>query len=231
MTKFEEFLTHFKIDKLQRNSAQVYCPAHDDKKSSLSIKLADDKILVFCHAGCSVELILKASNLSFADLFLSSDREPENIYQYRNQDGSLAYEKVKYRNSDGSKEFKQHRLNGNEISCNLNGVKRIPYNYPAVYEAIKKNENILYLEGEKDCETAKLLGYSATTMGGASDWKDGTGKDKENYALYFKNARLIQIPDKDNPGIRLTQKMTDSLITMCQSLKVVILPAGKDFTE
>lgn len=231
MPKFEEFLAHFKIDKSQGNTVQAHCPAHDDKKGSLSITLAGDKILVFCHAGCSVESILKAANLTFADLFLNNERKPENIYQYRNQDGSLAYEKVKYRNSDGSKEFKQRRLTGNKLSYNLDGVNRIPYNYPVVYEAIIKKETIVYFEGEKDCETAKLLGYTATTMGGASDWKDGTGKDKVNYALYFKNARLIQVPDKDKPGIGLAQKMTDNLIPVCQSLKVVILPEGKDFTE
>ena len=29
------------------------CPAHDDKKASLSITLAEDKILMRCHAGCN----------------------------------------------------------------------------------------------------------------------------------------------------------------------------------
>ena len=29
------------------------CPAHDDKKASLSIPLAEDKILMRCHAGCN----------------------------------------------------------------------------------------------------------------------------------------------------------------------------------
>ena len=29
------------------------CPAHDDKKASLSVTLAEDKILMRCHAGCN----------------------------------------------------------------------------------------------------------------------------------------------------------------------------------
>jgi hypothetical protein len=221
---FNSFLSHFTIEKLQSDKAQAHCPGHDDKHGSLSIKLAGDKILVFCHAGCSVESILKAVSLDFKDLFLNSDRAPENIYQYRNPDGSLSYEKVKYRNVDGSKDFKQRRLTDTGLVSNLDGVKRIPYNFPAVRSAIEKNEAILYLEGEKDCETARLLGYTATTMGGASDWRD-------EYKAYFKDARIIQVPDKDNPGIKLAQNVAKSLTEVCRSLKVAILPEGKDFTE
>jgi len=29
------------------------CPAHDDRNPSLSIQLADDRILIHCFAGCS----------------------------------------------------------------------------------------------------------------------------------------------------------------------------------
>lgn len=36
-----------------------HCPAHKDKTPSLSIRLADEKILLTCHAGCSYEEICK----------------------------------------------------------------------------------------------------------------------------------------------------------------------------
>ena len=37
----------------------VRCPAHDDRKPSLSIRDADDgKVLVFCHAGCDQEQVI-----------------------------------------------------------------------------------------------------------------------------------------------------------------------------
>lgn len=49
------------------------CPAHDDRKPSLSIALADDKkILLHCHAGCSHKEILDALGMKEKDLF------PEN---------------------------------------------------------------------------------------------------------------------------------------------------------
>ncbi|OFC40480.1 hypothetical protein BAE30_16550 [Acidithiobacillus caldus] len=46
------------------------CPAHDDKRPSLSIREADDgKILLKCWTGCSAAEIVNALGLSLADLF------------------------------------------------------------------------------------------------------------------------------------------------------------------
>jgi hypothetical protein len=45
------------------------CPAHDDRKASLSIGEGDDgRALVKCHAGCTVEAIVAAVGLTVRDL-------------------------------------------------------------------------------------------------------------------------------------------------------------------
>jgi putative DNA primase/helicase len=36
------------------------CPAHEDRKPSLSIRDADNKLLVHCHAGCAQERVISA---------------------------------------------------------------------------------------------------------------------------------------------------------------------------
>jgi putative DNA primase/helicase len=36
------------------------CPAHEDRKPSLSIRDADNKVLVHCHAGCAQERVISA---------------------------------------------------------------------------------------------------------------------------------------------------------------------------
>ncbi len=219
---YEKTLAHFKIKSRQDNKIQAFCPAHDDKNASLSILVTEDNILLHCFAGCKIDDVMKSAGITYADLF--PEKPPAAIYQYRNEDGSFAYEKLKYKTPDGKKTFKQRRIDGNTIAYNLTGVKRIPYNYPAVLQAIKQGATILYVEGEKDAETARLFGYVATTMGGASDWKD-------NYKTYFQNAIIVQIPDKDDAGITLAQNATKSLTEVCKSLKVCILPSGKDLTE
>jgi hypothetical protein len=79
-------------------------------------------------------------------------------------------------------------------------------------------------EGEKDALTGKLLGYVSTTMGGASDWKD-------EYKNFFKGASVILIPDKDDPGLKHANNVVESLKSVVKSLKMLILPMGKDLTE
>ena len=50
------------------------CPAHDDSSPSLSIKQANDRILMHCFAGCSVGSITAALGLNMGDLFSRSSR-------------------------------------------------------------------------------------------------------------------------------------------------------------
>ncbi len=222
----EALLSKFNhVRQAKPNRWEAQCPCHDDKKASLSITNTNDRVLLYCFAGCNVSDILKATGLTFTDLFYESPKKTVDIYQYRNADGNLSHEKVKLRKPDGSKEFRQRHINENgDIVDNLENVNHIPYNYPNVLKAIKNGSIILYVEGEKDANTAGILGYIGTTMGGASDWKD-------EYKNFFKSANIVVIPDKDDAGLKLTTKIIDSLKTVVNNLRIVILPIGKDLTE
>jgi hypothetical protein len=62
------------VDKLEakRNGRGwiVKCPAHDDRKPSLSISQgADGRVLLKCHAGCETSAILAAIGYDMKDLF------------------------------------------------------------------------------------------------------------------------------------------------------------------
>lgn len=47
----EEIINRFQgVKKLNENSYQTLCPAHIDKKASLTITKDNDKILMYCHA-------------------------------------------------------------------------------------------------------------------------------------------------------------------------------------
>jgi hypothetical protein len=49
------------------------CPVHDDHHPSLSVKEAEDgRVLMYCHAGCRFEDIVRALGLELTDLFDTS---------------------------------------------------------------------------------------------------------------------------------------------------------------
>src|SRR5262249_15323464 len=45
------------------------CPAHDDANPSLTIRQTNDRLLLFCWAGCLVADICSAIGITVADLF------------------------------------------------------------------------------------------------------------------------------------------------------------------
>jgi len=74
VTSIEEFLSRLEgVKKVSNESWMALCPAHDDKNPSLSIQLADDRILIHCFAGCSPQTIVRALGLEMKDLFLKEE--------------------------------------------------------------------------------------------------------------------------------------------------------------
>src|SRR5436190_14770244 len=128
------------------------CPAHDDKKQSLSIGDGGGKVLLNCFAGCPTQTIVKAMGIEWKDLFhepkpkraeqkytgtikrtfsedgityfASPQPKIAAVYRYTDETGQLLYENVRYE----PKDFRQRHYDskGNAI-WSLNGVKRVPY--------------------------------------------------------------------------------------------------------
>ena len=48
------------------------CPSHEDRTPSLAIREVDDRLLLYCFAGCSVYEIVSAVGLELSDLFPES---------------------------------------------------------------------------------------------------------------------------------------------------------------
>ena len=64
-----------------------------------------------------------------------------------------------------------------------------------------------------------------TISGGAS-----TKWSPELFTL-FKNANVVIIPDNDAPGLKYANYVADGLVNVCESVKVINLPVGKDVSE
>ena len=50
------------------------CPSHDDRSASLSITLENNRILLYCHTGCTIDDICLSLGIEQTDLFRSEER-------------------------------------------------------------------------------------------------------------------------------------------------------------
>jgi hypothetical protein len=206
------------------------CPAHDDRKASLSISLDDStaKILIHCHAGCSPEEICRAAGIEVRDLFLNEGRTLGRHskvarklvarHDYVDEAGTLLFQVLRF----DPKGFSQRRPDGaGGWINNLDGTRRILYNLQEVIAA----ERVWIVEGEKDVETACSLRLTATCNPG------GAGKWRPEYADTLAGKEIIIVPDADEPGRKHAQQIAASLIGKARSVRLVELGGAKDLSE
>jgi putative DNA primase/helicase len=68
-----EFLSRLDNPRRTARGWQSRCPTHPDNSPSLSIRECNDRILVYCFAGCSQESVVQALGLELRDLFFDAD--------------------------------------------------------------------------------------------------------------------------------------------------------------
>jgi hypothetical protein len=200
---------------------QAKCPAHEDRRASLSIGTgADDRTLLKCHAGFSLDAILSAARLSREDLF--EHREPRNgttsrivaTYNYQDEGGGLLYQVCRM----FPKNFRQRRPSGNQgWIWNLGTVRRVLYRLPA----LQGQSTAYVVEGEKDADRLADLGLAGTTGAG------GAGKWRVEYVEQLRAAtveRVVVIPDNDNPGRAHAEKVASSCYEAGLVVHILELP-------
>ena len=211
------------------NLAKARCPAHDDKKPSLTVTLKDDgKINVKCFAeNCDYKDILAAINLEPSFLYpperqktsrsdsnvISLKPRIEQVYTYHKANGHPAHETVRL----SPKDFR-FRKNAAQKKWSLRGVKLYPYNLPKVIRAIREDKPIIFVEGEKDADNGNELGLVCSTVCG------GCGKWRDDYERYFKGADVICIPDKHKTGIKGMIKIAKKLKKVAKRIRFLLLP-------
>jgi len=214
------------------NGIEALCPAHDDKKASLTASRNGEKILFKCQAGCVNNEILQTINMEWNQFFVHSDnsKTPKKKevcrYRYKNKDSKHAFDVVRFE----PKDFRPHRPDG---KWTLEGVERVPYRLPELLQGVKESKPILLLEGEKDVDSAMAMGLIATTfVGGAGKWRD-------EYLEYFCDADVVLIPDNDNPGLKGMTEIATKLHGIASRIRMLELPGlgprqekhGKDFSD
>lgn len=235
---FEPFYGRY-VEKLKKSGDKQLiglCPFHDEKNPSFSMSNQDGQY--FCHScrekGDAFSFYAKKKNLDISQDFpkilegIASEfgisngntgehkkKEPDATYNYVDEKGQVTCRKCKIIVPDGKNITWWERPNGNgKWIRGLNGTDPGLYNKPDVIKA----KEVSILEGEKDVETAKRVGCTATTSPhGAGSWKD-------EYNEALKGKDIVLIPDNDKPGRKHMEQVARSLKGIANSIVWVDLP-------
>ena len=189
---------------------RAQCPAHRDRKPSLSVTLAGTRLLVNCFTGCNTSDILAALGLSFSDLFSLSPSQPTPrprqvaVYTYADASGIVVAEKVRYE----PKQFRWRRPDRSApqgYTWNLEGLEgRLPlYRLPEL-----RGPLIILTEGEKAVDRLRALGLTATCPpSGAGSWPDRFTEELVRIGIN----EIAILPDADRPGHQQAERIAASI--------------------
>jgi len=184
------------------------CPFHPDKNRP-NLYIDEEKEKYHCFT-CNRNGFLY--NPNYRKLKYSYHRNITATYNYKDELGNLLYQVVRYK----PKGFSQRRPDGNnDWIWNMKGVNPVPYHLPEIIQSI---EPVLIVEGEKDVENLRRMGFTATTS------PMGAGKWKPSYNEYLKDKEIILIPDHDQPGYQHCQRIGQSLRGIAGKIKWLKLP-------
>lgn len=201
----------------------IKCPFHKDGNPSFSIDI--EKGVWFCHAGCGggsvIDLLAKfdgTDGIAAIKKYVPSDenyKEPaqpakatiSKIYSYQDENGKELYQSLRYI----PKTFRQRTQVNGEWIWKMEGVRRVPYHLPEVLKA----QQVWIVEGEKDADNLRELGYVATcNVGGAGKWLD-------SYSEFFVGKEVILCGDNDKPGEEHIDKVCSSLSPVAKNVRQI----------
>ena len=190
------------------------CPAHDDKVSSLMVNAGRDQpIVVHCHAGCTVESVLSAMDLSMSDII--GEPKITALYQYFRANGDLAYEVERWSNP------KTFRVRGHLPPP----AERVLYQLPAIEYARSMQSTVYIVEGEKDADRLISEGLIATTaVSGAGGWLG-------HYGESLRGCHVVVIADNDSTGRAHARFVATSVKPYAATLALSVPRHGKDVSD
>lgn len=209
-------------------SYHACCPAHGDKRPSLSLSRGEDgRALIFCHAGCDTKGVCDALGIKPRDLFPRQQRKAtkqggwaslEDVtawlerknpgdsvtcHKYH-EEGRLVGAVLRIDNAEGGKTILPARLRGGAWELKAMPAPRPLYNLPALLAA-SADQIVFAVEGEKCCDALAAIGLLATTSAGGSqaacksDWSTLAGR------------RVVVLPDHDDAGAKYAREVAKLL--------------------
>jgi hypothetical protein len=248
MTPLETLLARLSGAKKAGNGWSARCPAHDDRRASLSIAQDHDgTVLVKCHAGCNTSAIVAAVGLKLADLFptkagATPTRNSKPTAGGRNFSSAKdAVAELERRHGKRSALWTYHVVHGEPVGVVVrwdkpNGKDIRPvarhgegWRIGAMPEPrplyglpdLAAARCVVVTEGEKAADAARALGFTATTSAGGSQAASKT----DWRPLTGKEIWLV--PDNDAPGRKYVDTVAGILakLTPAPVVRIVELPA------
>jgi 5S rRNA maturation endonuclease (ribonuclease M5) len=205
------------------------CPAHDDRKASLSVTMTTDgKVVLNCHAGCHSNTVVRALGLAWTDLFPEPKAGQQRhstivaTYPYVDERSRPLFEVVRF----APKDFRQRRSDGKGgWIWSLNGTRRVLYRLPRILDAVATGKTIYVVEGEKDVHALEQAGAAATCN------PMGAGKWSHEYARVLAGATVVVVADRDQAGRNHARTVATSLTCAGCVVQVVEPADGKDASD
>jgi P4 family phage/plasmid primase-like protien len=233
---YSPFYGHFlTLQKATGDEMKAVCPFHEDGDPSLSVNMQNGLFKCFgCGAAGSLfDFYAQINSMilprDFSKVMAGIAKEfgitngngngkrtstPKKVvvrYTYKDENDNLSYQIERL----DPKSFRIRRPDG---ACGWiykkDAVKIIPYHLPEIL----KGDEILIVEGEKDCDNLAAIGLTATTN------PFGAGKWPVDFGPFFAGKQVIVIPDNDATGDDHMQQVAKSLVEHAASIKWLELP-------
>jgi hypothetical protein len=258
MSPIELLLSKLTSAKKAGKGWSARCPAHDDRRASLSVSEGDDgTALVKCHAGCETAAILAAMGLKLADLFAAKPG-PSPLHNGKSRTSGKTYstaaaavKELERQHGKQSALWTYQDEGGNPVGLvvrwNLpDGKKDIRpislhadgWRIGAITEPrplyrlpeVIKAIRVVVVEGEKATDATVSIGMTATTSAGGS--QAATKSDWRPLA----GKEVLILPDNDLAGRKyastvaaILQKLTPAPVV--RILELPDLPEGGDIVD
>ncbi len=236
--KIEQILTSLEGVRQISGGYIALCPAHNDRNPSLSIRDGDEGVVLYCHAGCSINDVTSSMELNLSDLFHDNkgikvhkykqsdhwydEGFKETRYQIKDRAGEPTAEHVRRDWPDKQKLFRWFR----DGRWSLGGLstKELPLYRVEFLPDNPAGVSVYVTEGEKACDAMVKQGFHAVaTVCGAS----AIPNDEVLYQLLGWE-QVYLWPDNAPDGRNHMTKIAEKLIIMGIEPQIVQIPGAKE---
>lgn len=152
------------------------------------------------------------------------------LFEYVDNSNKVVYYKAKIKDPDkkGNSAIHYHIDEDGKIHVNKHGISNQPYNYYNLLKALENGKTVCIVEGEKDANTLRHMGFIATSFKGLNY------EEKNNFNWnIFKDAKVLVFGDTGAAGEKYLKEIREYIFdnTNVKSYKEVFLRGLKEMGD